>query len=208
VWALWPASYGSARPVTVAGSPPGEYLALRVTSATQARQLLSRLGGLDQALAGWQAIPQADGDLVATAARQTVARTAGKAAADAFVPPASIEVPDNEYGASTGLVHVLAALAAGDPAGSLSGGRVVAATGEVDASGRVSGVGGVDDKAVAARDAGADVLFVPARQASDALAALGADTGGMAVVGVRRAADAVGYLCASGGRSRFCPPGP
>jgi PDZ domain-containing protein len=45
--------------------------------------------------------------------------------------------------------------------GQLTGGRVVAATGEIDQNGNVSAVGGVAEKTVAVERAGATVFFVP-----------------------------------------------
>jgi PDZ domain-containing protein len=45
--------------------------------------------------------------------------------------------------------------------GDLTEGRTVAGTGAIDVEGRVGPIGGVRDKVVAARDAGADILLVP-----------------------------------------------
>jgi Lon-like protease len=47
-------------------------------------------------------------------------------------------------------------------------GRAVAATGTIDAEGRVGEVGGVPEKAVAAARAGADVFIVPTDELDEA----------------------------------------
>ena len=73
-------------------------------------------------------------------------------------------------GPSAGLAFALAAtdvLTEGD----LTGGRVVAATGELSPSGDVLPVGRVAEKARAAAGAGAEVLIVPAANADEAAAA-------------------------------------
>ena len=63
-------------------------------------------------------------------------------------------------GPSAGLAYTLELLDVLTP-GELTGGRRVAATGEMTSSGEVTGVGGVAQKAVAARRAGARVFLVP-----------------------------------------------
>ena len=52
--------------------------------------------------------------------------------------------------------------------GRLTGGRKVAATGEIDTSGKVYEIGGVAEKAVAVRNAGAQVFLVPSGNYADA----------------------------------------
>lgn len=65
-------------------------------------------------------------------------------------------------GGSAGLVFALALVDMLDP-DDLARGRVIAATGALDESGRVGPVGFVDMKAVAARSAGASLFLVPRR---------------------------------------------
>ncbi|MBW3602070.1 MAG: hypothetical protein KY434_05145, partial [Actinobacteria bacterium] len=65
----------------------------------------------------------------------------------------------------------------------LAAGRRVAATGTLDIGGQVGPVGGVQQKALVASRAGADVFVVPAAQEDEAVAALPAD-GAVRVVGV------------------------
>ena len=86
-------------------------------------------------------------------------------------------------GPSAGLVVALTVYDRLKPDVDLAGGRIVAATGELDGEGRVGGVGGVDLKALAAARAGADVFLVPADQEDQALRALPAGSD-LQVVGV------------------------
>ncbi|HEU5037723.1 MAG TPA: PDZ domain-containing protein [Nocardioides sp.] len=55
--------------------------------------------------------------------------------------------------------------------GSLTGGKVVAGTGTLDASGSVGPIGGIQQKIVGARDAGAQLFLVPPDNCKDALGA-------------------------------------
>jgi Lon-like protease len=69
--------------------------------------------------------------------------------------------------------------------------RSVAATGTIDADGSVGSVGGVHEKAIAARDDGADVFVVPAEELSSV------DGDGLQARGVRDLAQAVHQLQAA-----------
>ena len=69
--------------------------------------------------------------------------------------------------------------------------RSVAATGTIDADGSVGSVGGVHEKAIAARDDGAQVFLVPAEELSSV------DGNGLQVRGVRDLARAVQLLQAA-----------
>ena len=78
-------------------------------------------------------------------------------------------------GPSAGLLFTLGIIdkIAGDGrGGDLSGGRVIAGTGTIDAEGRVGAVGGVPLKEKAARQDGATVFLVPRAECSDATAQL------------------------------------
>ncbi len=70
----------------------------------------------------------------------------------------------------------------------LAAGRSIAATGTIDISGRIGQVGGVDAKAEAARDAGAELFLVPAGEVS------GARGAGITVRGVGSLEDALSTL--------------
>lgn len=97
-------------------------------------------------------------------------------------------------GPSAGLAFSLAIIDALTP-GSLTGGKQVAVTGSIEGDGSVGAVGGVAQKAVAARDAGASLMLVPAGEAADARA----HAGDMKVVAVRTLDDALTALAKAGG---------
>ena len=93
-------------------------------------------------------------------------------------------------GPSAGLAYALALtdmLDSTDDARS----RTVAATGMIDADGSVGAVGGVHEKAIAARDDGAQVFLVPAEELSSV------DGNGLQARGVRDLAQAVQLLQAA-----------
>ena len=73
----------------------------------------------------------------------------------------------------------------------LARGRAVAGTGTLDGASTVGPIGGIADKVVGARKAGATVFLAPAAQAAEARAAAGP---GMTVIGVTTFADAVDAL--------------
>lgn len=79
--------------------------------------------------------------------------------------------------------------------GDLTGGKKVAVTGEIDGAGNVGEVGGVPQKAVAARDEGARLMIVPKAEVADARSRAGS----MKVVGVGTLDDALRVLRANGG---------
>ena len=54
--------------------------------------------------------------------------------------------------------------------GSLTGGKVIAGTGEIDEDGNVGAIGGIQQKLVAAQDVGAKLFFAPADNCAEALA--------------------------------------
>lgn len=97
-------------------------------------------------------------------------------------------------GPSGGLAFALSIIDDLTP-GNLAGGRKVAVTGEIHDDGSVSEVGGVPQKAVAAREAGAKLMIVPMSEVKDARG----KAGSMPVVGVRTLNDALRVLRAHGG---------
>ena len=72
-------------------------------------------------------------------------------------------------GPSAGLMFALAVVDKLSP-GELTGGRFVAGTGSIDATGDVSPIGGIPFKMRAARDAGATVFLVPDENCAEAVA--------------------------------------
>jgi PDZ domain-containing protein len=70
-------------------------------------------------------------------------------------------------GPSAGLVHALAIADLLDQADH-AGGQTVAATGTIDVDGNVGPVGGVPEKAITVKDAGADLFLVPQDEVDEA----------------------------------------
>jgi Lon-like protease len=97
-------------------------------------------------------------------------------------------------GPSAGLAFTLAIIDTLTP-GDLTGGTRVATTGAIAADGTVGVVGGVEQKAIAAREDGVQLVLVP--RAEVAAAREGAD--GLRVVGVRTLDDALIALQEAGG---------
>lgn len=93
-------------------------------------------------------------------------------------------------GPSAGLMYTLAIIDVLTP-GDLTGGRIVAGTGAIDADGNVGGVGGVRQKVVAAEAAGAEVMLVPE---SNHEAALTAPRDDLILVPVATVGDALEFL--------------
>ncbi len=89
-----------------------------------------------------------------------------------------VRVDPDIGGPSAGLMFSLAIYDTLTP-GSLTGDEIVAGTGTIDESGEVGPIGGIQQKIVAARDAGARLFMVPPRNCSDAV---GAPRGDMRLV--------------------------
>jgi PDZ domain-containing protein len=73
----------------------------------------------------------------------------------------------------------------------LTGGKFIAGTGEIEPSGQVDAIGGIQQKMVAARQAGATVFLAPAANCPDTK---GAIPSGLRVVKVSTLDQAVTYL--------------
>jgi PDZ domain-containing protein len=73
----------------------------------------------------------------------------------------------------------------------LTGGKFIAGTGEIEVSGKVDPIGGIQQKMVGARDAGATIFLAPASNCSDVKGAIPA---GLQVVKVSTLSQAVTYL--------------
>jgi len=101
---------------------------------------------------------------------------------------------DRVSGPSAGLAFTLAIIDDMTP-GNLTGGRRVAITGSIQPDGSVGIVGGVEQKAVTARRAGARLMLVPVGEAKAARE----HAEGMKVVAVRTVDAALAALAANGG---------
>lgn len=100
----------------------------------------------------------------------------------------------NVGGPSAGLAFTLLVLDVLTP-GELTGGKRVAVTGSIRLDGSVGDVGGVAQKSVAARQAGAEIILVPAALVDEARSV----AGDVPVVGVEDLEDALEALAAQGG---------
>ncbi|MWA05240.1 PDZ domain-containing protein [Actinomadura sp. LD22] len=115
----------------------------------------------------------------------TVADPTGKRAVvgvvlgDQYKFPFKIDISVGDIGGpSAGLMFALAIYDKLTP-GSLSAGKFIAGTGEIDAEGQVGPIGGIQQKMIAARRAGATIFLTPAKNCSEAL---GARPGGLRLV--------------------------
>jgi PDZ domain-containing protein len=107
---------------------------------------------------------------------------------DVSIDVGAIGGPSAGLALTLGLLDVLSA-------GSLTGGHRIAATGTINLDGTVGDVGGVAQKAVAVRQAGAQVFFVPPDELKDALS----EAGSMKVMPVSSLQQALNDLKALGG---------
>jgi PDZ domain-containing protein len=82
----------------------------------------------------------------------------------------SVNIDSSIGGPSAGLMFSLGIYDTLTP-GSLTGGEVVAGTGTIDGSGKVGPIGGIQQKIVGARDAGARLFMVPPDNCQDAAGA-------------------------------------
>ncbi len=79
-----------------------------------------------------------------------------------------LNIDDNIGGPSGGLMFAMGIYDVLTP-GSLTDGKVIAGTGEIDAQGRVGQIGGIQQKIVGAQDDGAELFLVPAGNCAEAL---------------------------------------
>lgn len=109
--------------------------------------------------------------------------------------PVEITIKSGDVsGPSAGLAFTLGIIDDMTP-GDLTGGGKVAASGTITPDGEVGPVGGLRQKAVAAKRAGARVMLVPASEVDEARSA----NAGIEVVGVTNLDDALRALVAAGG---------
>ncbi|HMG27387.1 MAG TPA: PDZ domain-containing protein [Acidimicrobiia bacterium] len=106
-------------------------------------------------------------------------------------------------GPSAGLAFTLTIVDQLTP-GDLTGGKKVAVTGTIRSDGSVGPIGGAQQKAVTARQAGAKLFLVPTAEVKEARSRAGS----MKVVGIRTLDDALGELHRFGGADTGLPPAP
>jgi PDZ domain-containing protein len=123
----------------------------------------------------------------------------GVQAAESFVFPFTVKIKIGDIGGpSAGLMFALGIIDKITP-NNLTGGRFIAGTGEIEADGTVDPIGGIQQKMVGARAAGATVFLTPAANCPDAAHAVPA---GLRLIKVSTLAGAVSALQAlNAGRS-------
>lgn len=140
---------------------------------------------------------------IATAVGETGAPQIGINLVDNFdfQFPLDVDIDTGQVGGpSAGLAFALAVIDELTE-GELTGGKIVAVTGQIDADGAVEPVGGVEQKAVAARQAGAELMIVPKGEAEAARPF----AGDMDVVAVADLDDALTALAGIGGNALALP---
>jgi PDZ domain-containing protein len=91
----------------------------------------------------------------------------GVQVAESFVFPFSVQISIGDIGGpSAGMMFALGIIDKITP-DNLTGGRFIAGTGEIEANGTVEPIGGIQQKMVGARDAGATVFLTPAANCAD-----------------------------------------
>jgi PDZ domain-containing protein len=105
--------------------------------------------------------------------------------------PFTVHISLNDVGGpSAGLMFALGITDKLTP-GSLTGGRYIAGTGEIDDQGSVSPIGGIPQKMIAAREQGASAFLVPAGNCAEAL---GSAPGGLRLIRVTSLSSAIHSL--------------
>ena len=118
--------------------------------------------------------------------------------------PVDVEIDTGRVsGPSAGLAFTLTILDELSP-GDLTGGKKVAVTGTIRGDGSVGPIGGAEQKAVTARQAGAKLFLVPTEELQEARSR----AGGMKVAGIRSLDDALTELQNFGGDETGIPPAP
>ena len=122
----------------------------------------------------------------------------GRTRDEKFDYPVDVKIDTGRVGGpSAGLAFTLTIIDELTP-GDLTGGRPVAVTGTIEPDGRVGPIGGVAQKAVAAKDAGARLFIVPGDELRDARE----HADGMKVVGVATLDEALARAASRRRRSR------
>jgi PDZ domain-containing protein len=128
--------------------------------------------------------------------RVVTANVSGKAVvgvqvAEGFVFPFSVKISIGDIGGpSAGLMFALGIIDKITPA-NLTGGKFIAGTGEIETNGTVDPIGGIQQKMIGARDAGATVFLTPAENCPDTAGAVPA---GLRLVKVSTLAGAISAL--------------
>ena len=112
-------------------------------------------------------------NLVTTSApddgKASAVRVSIQAAGYRFPFDVALKIDQNIGGPSAGMMFAMGIYDVLTP-GSLTGGKAIAGTGEIDGEGKVSPIGGIQQKLVGAQSAGARLFLVPADNCAEALA--------------------------------------
>lgn len=103
-------------------------------------------------------------------------------------------------GPSAGLAFTLTVLDELTP-GELTGGHKIAATGTIDVNGKVGAIGGIHQKAVSVKQAGAEAFIIPASQSAEEIATVKKIFGADKVFTVNTLDDALAVLAKFGGNA-------
>jgi len=115
----------------------------------------------------------------------------GVVVAEKFTFPFTVKISVGDIGGpSAGMMFALGIIDKLTP-DNLTGGKFIAGTGEITDTGNVEPIGGIQQKMVGARDAGATVFLTPASNCADAKAAVPA---GLKIVKVSTLSQAMTYL--------------
>lgn len=109
-----------------------------------------------------------------------------------YAPSIKLNIDPTVGGGSGGLMMALAIYDKITP-GDLVGGRIIAGTGTITATGTVGAIGGIQEKIAGAESAGAKVFFVPADNCKDTIGV----TSSMTLVKVSTLKEAITYLPAA-----------
>ncbi|WP_433497849.1 YlbL family protein [Sphaerimonospora sp. CA-214678] len=122
-----------------------------------------------------------------------------------FKVPFKVDISVGQVGGpSAGLMFSLGIYDKLTP-GALTGGKAVAGTGTIDIDGKVGAIGGVEQKMVGAKNAGATVFLTPAGNCADAVRAVPAGLRLVKVETLQEAIDAMDALRAGGRDLPACP---
>ena len=100
--------------------------------------------------------------------KASAVRVSIQAAGYRFPFRVQLKLDQNIGGPSAGLMFAMGVYDVLTP-GSLTGGKVIAGTGEIDGEGKVGAIGGIQQKLVGAQDDGARLFLVPAENCAEAL---------------------------------------
>jgi PDZ domain-containing protein len=121
--------------------------------------------------------------------------------------PFTLEIPiEGIGGPSAGLMLALGIIDKIKPE-DLTGGKIIAGTGTIDAAGNVGPIGGVPQKLVSAKEAGATFFLTPSSNCAEAVANA---KPGLVLIEVAKLDDALAALAEirAGGQPRRCPGAP